>query len=121
MPGGGWAAYNGENESFYVEQTILEAKQHARIKQAAKDGVDLFEGHEGDVVTAGDCLVRAVTPLPGVRLVTWTIPAVTWTVPAAISWSVLTIRPTRVGRVVTPPGVRLVTWSHTGCRQLMVF
>ena len=56
MPGVGWAAYNGENEAFYVEQTILEAKAHERIKQAEKDGVDLYEAHENDIVTAGDCL-----------------------------------------------------------------
>ena len=56
MPGVGWAAYQGESEAFFVEQTKLEAKSQERIKEAASRGVDLFEGHEEDVVTAGDCL-----------------------------------------------------------------
>ena len=56
MPGVGWAAYQGEDENFFVEQTKLEEKQQERIRQAERDGVDLFEDHENDIVTAGDCL-----------------------------------------------------------------
>ena len=40
----------------FLEQTKLEEKQQERIRQAERDGVDLFEDHENDIVTAGDCL-----------------------------------------------------------------
>jgi hypothetical protein len=53
--------------------------------------------------------------LPGVRLVTWTIPAVTWTILAVIDWC---LRPyALLGlSLPLPGGVGLVTW--TGCHQL---